>query len=83
MYNVEQCRFIGQMVKHTLAQFVLKAFPTAKADVIIQHGPKNECEYVSPLAMKAFNVNKDKATGIAFGCKTIEEFAQKIVDNFH
>ena len=33
--------------------------------------------------MKAFNMNKDKATGTAFGCKTIEEFAQRIVENFH
>lgn len=28
-------------------------------------------------------MNKEKGTGTAFGCKTVEEYAQKIVDSFH
>ena len=43
MYNVEKCRFISKMVKQTLGEFMIKAFPAIKADVIIQNGPKNEC----------------------------------------
>lgn len=33
--------------------------------------------------MKLFNMNKDKKTGISLGCKSVEEFAQKIVDNLY
>lgn len=28
-------------------------------------------------------MNKDKATGTAFGCKNVEEYAKKIVESFH
>ena len=81
MYNVEKCRFISQMVKQTLREVMLRAFPTVKGDVLLQGGVKNECEYVSATAMKLFNMNKDKKEGTALGCKSVEEFAQKIVDN--
>jgi hypothetical protein len=37
---------------------------------------------VTASAMKEFNRNKDKKLGTSFGCKNVEEFAQKIVDNF-
>lgn len=30
MYNVEKCRFISKMVKQTLNEFIMKAFPGAK-----------------------------------------------------
>ena len=33
--------------------------------------------------MKLFNMNKDKKTGISLGCKSVEEFAQKIVDSLY
>lgn len=33
--------------------------------------------------MKEFNRNKDKKLGTSLGCKSVEEFAQKIVDNFY
>jgi len=59
-----------------------KAFPTLKDEVLLQNGPKNECEYVTPNAMKEFNKNKDKKAGTSLGCKTVEEFAQRIVDSF-
>jgi hypothetical protein len=31
---------------------MLKAFPAIKNDIILQNGPKNECEYVSPSVMR-------------------------------
>lgn len=27
-------------------------------------------------------MNKDKKTGLSFGCKTVNEFADKVVQNF-
>ena len=66
-----------------MSQIINRAFPTINTDVLIQNGPRNECEYVSPSAMKLFNMNKDKKTGVSLGCKSVEEFAQKIVDHFY
>ena len=63
--------------------FIQKAFPTINEEVLLQNGPKNQCEYVTASAMKEFNRNKDKKLGTSFGCKNVEEFAQKIVDNFY
>lgn len=33
--------------------------------------------------MKEFNRNKDKKLGTSLGCKSVEEFAQMIVDSFY
>ena len=66
-----------------MRKIVKKAFPTVDEQILLQNGPKNECEYVSASAMKEFNRNKDKKTGTALGCKSAEQFAQKIVDNFY
>jgi len=33
--------------------------------------------------MKEFNRNKDKKAGTSLGCKSVEEFAQRIVENFY
>ena len=33
--------------------------------------------------MKLSNMNKDNKTGDSLGCKSVEEFAQKIVDSLH
>lgn len=83
MYQAEAGRFIARLVKQTLSQIVNKAFPTINTDILLQNAPKNEWEYVSPSAMKLYNMNKDKKTGVSLGCKTVEEFAQKIVDSFY
>ena len=53
-----------------------------KSDILLQAGPKNECDYVSPSAMKEFNVHKNKKEGTTFGCKTVKEFADQIAKNF-
>lgn len=66
-----------------MRQIIKKAFPTVNEEVLLQNGPKNQCEYVTPSAMKQFNKNKDKKQGTSLGCKNVEEFAQKIVDNFY
>lgn len=83
MQKVEGCRFIAKLVKETMKSIISKAFPTINEEVLLQNGPKYECEYVTPSAMKEFNRNKDKKEGTSLGCKTVEEFAQKIVDSFY
>lgn len=40
MYLAE-CRFIARLVKQTMSQVVNQAFPTIKADILLQNGPKN------------------------------------------
>lgn len=83
MYKVEGCKFVAKMVKKTMRDIVKKAFPTVDEEILLQNGPKNECQYVSASAMKEFNRNKDKKLGTSLGCKSVEEFAQKIVDSFY
>lgn len=80
MQKVEQ-KFVAQAVKETMSALFHRAFGI-KSEVLLQHGPKNECEYVSPSAMKEFNINKNKKEGTAFGCKTVAEFARKAADHF-
>lgn len=82
MQKAPSCIFIASLVKQTMRKIMKKAFPTVDEEILLQNGPKNECEYVTASAMKEFNRNKDKKEGTALGCKTVEEFAQKIVDNF-
>lgn len=81
MQKVE-CKFITPLVKETLAVFFNKAFGI-KSDILLQNGPKGECEYVSPSAMKEFNVHRNKKEGTTFGCKTVVEFAKKAAEGFH
>lgn len=38
-------------VKHVLSAVIHKTFGI-KSEVLLQNGPKGECEYVSPSAMK-------------------------------
>lgn len=52
MQKVEGCRFIAKLVKETMKNIINKAFPTINEEVLIQNGPKYECEYVTPSAMK-------------------------------
>ena len=52
MYKVEGCRFIAKMVKQTMREIITKAFPAVNEEVLLQNGPKNECEYVTASAMK-------------------------------
>jgi hypothetical protein len=52
MYKVENSKFVTRVVKETLTNIMVKAFPGIKPDVLLQNGPKGECEYVSPSAMK-------------------------------
>lgn len=66
-----ETRFVSRLVKDTLKEIIQKAFPAVKNEITLQNGPKNECEYVSPNAMKEFNMNKNKKEGTAFGCKTV------------
>ena len=47
-----ETKFIARLVKEQLKEIVQSAFPTIKNDPLLQNGPKNECEYVSPIAMK-------------------------------
>jgi len=81
MQKIEQ-KFVAQAVRETLSGFFGKAFGI-KADVLLQHGPKNEFEYVSPSAMKEFNVNRNKKEGTSFGCKTVAEFAQRVAQSYY
>lgn len=60
MQKVEGCRFIAKLVKQQMKEIIKRAFPTVNEDVLLQNGPKNECEYVTASAMKEFNRNKDK-----------------------
>ena len=46
-----ESKFIGVVVKEVVAAVINKAFGI-KSDVMLQNGPKNECDYVSPSAMK-------------------------------
>jgi arginyl-tRNA synthetase len=80
MQKLEQ-KFIAPLVRETLSAIFGKAFGI-KTDVLLQPGPKNEFEYVSPSAMKAFNLNLNKKEGTSFGCKTVAEFAQKVAQNY-
>lgn len=52
MDKVEGCRFIAKMVKQAMKDIVKKAFPTINEEILLQNGPKNECEYVTASAMK-------------------------------
>lgn len=72
-----ETKFVTHLVKEVLGTIIHSTFGV-KADVLLQNGPKNECEYVSPSAMKEFNIHKNKKEGTAFGCKTVLEFAKKI-----
>jgi arginyl-tRNA synthetase len=74
-------RFISVLVKEYLTAVMHKAFGI-KADVLLQNGPTGECEYVSPSAMKEFNVHKNKKEGTTFGCKTVVEFAKKVEESY-
>ena len=67
---------------YVLAVFFNKSFGI-KSDILLQNGPKGECEYVSPSAMKEFNVHRNKKEGTTFGCKTVVEFAKKAAEGFH
>ncbi len=58
MQKVET-KFVSQLVKETIGAIFHKAFGI-KSDVLLQNGPKGECEYVSPSAMKEFNVHRNK-----------------------
>lgn len=77
-----EVKFVSQVVKETLSTFFHKSFGI-KCDVLLQNGPKGECEYVSPSAMKEFNVHRNKKEGTSFGCKTVVEFAKKATEGFH
>lgn len=81
MQKVEN-RFVSQLVKDTLGTIFNKAFGI-KSDILLQNGPKGECEYVSPSAMKEFNVHRNKKEGTSFGCKTVVEFARKATESFY
>lgn len=50
MQKVEN-KFVSHVVKETVGAIFYKAFGI-KSDVLLQNGPKGECEYVSPSAMK-------------------------------
>ncbi len=65
-----ETRFVSHVVKDVMAAILHKTFGI-KAEVLLQNGPKGECEYVSPSAMKEFNVHKNKKEGTTFGCKTV------------
>lgn len=36
-----ETKFVSKLVKETLKDIILRAFPGAKSDITIQHGPKN------------------------------------------
>lgn len=36
-----ETKFVSKLVKETLSQIIVKAFPTLKGDVLIQNGLKN------------------------------------------
>jgi len=36
-----ETKFVSKLVKETLSQILLKAFPNVKGDVLLQNGPKN------------------------------------------
>jgi arginyl-tRNA synthetase len=80
MQKVES-KFVSHLVKETIGSIFHKAFGI-KSDILLQNGPKNECEYVSPSAMKEFNVHRNKKEGTTFGCKTVVEFARKATESF-
>jgi arginyl-tRNA synthetase len=42
---------------------------------------RQDYEYLSPVAIKEFNVNKNKKDGTSLGFKTLQEFAQNIVSS--
>lgn len=65
------------MVKEFIGAVIHKSFGI-KTDVLLQLGPKGECDYVSPSAMKEFNMNKNKKEGTSLGCKTVIEFSKKV-----
>jgi hypothetical protein len=51
---------------------VAKAFPTIKPDVLLQNELRQDYEYLTPLAIKEFNVNKNKKEGTSLGFKTLQ-----------
>ena len=75
-----ETKLISVLVKDYLGAVLHKSFGI-KSDVLLQNGPKGQCEYVSPSAMKEFNVHKNKQEGTSFGCKSVVEFAKKIEEN--
>lgn len=70
---------MSHAVKEVLATILNKTFGI-KSDVLIQNGPKGECDYVSASAMKEFNVHRNKKEGTTFGCKTVAEFAKAVAE---
>jgi len=76
-----ETKCIVNAVKGVLSAIIHKAFGI-KSEVLLQNGPKGECEYVSPSAMKEFNIHRNKKEGTTFGCKTVVEFAKRIEENF-
>lgn len=76
-----ETKCIVAAVRGVLSSVIQKSFGI-KSDVLLQNGPKGECEYVSPSAMKEFNIHRNKKEGTTFGCKTVVEFAKRIEENF-
>ena len=74
-------KFVSVFVRDVMGAIINKAFGI-KADILLQNGPKGECEYVSPSAMKEFNVHRNKKEGHTFGTKSVVEFAKKIEESF-
>ena len=75
-------KLVSHAVKEVLANIFHKAFDI-KAEILLQNGPKGECEYVSPSAMKDFNVNRNKKEGTTFRHKTVVDFAKAVQANFY
>lgn len=44
-------KFVNVFVREVMGAIINKAFGI-KSDILLQNGPKNECDYVSPSAMK-------------------------------
>lgn len=75
-----ELKFVSRLVKQVLQGCVARAFPAIKPEILLQNEMRQDYEYITPVAIKEFNVNKDKKTGTSFGFKTLQEFAQHIVD---
>lgn len=75
----KELRFVSRLVKSAMGEGFKKAFPTVNGDVIIQNEMRNDYDYLCPSAIKYFSMNLNKKEGLSLGCKSLTEFAERVI----
>jgi hypothetical protein len=77
----KELRFVSRLVKSVLRDGFAKAFPGLNVDVIIQNEMRNEYDYLCPSAIKYYSMNLNKKEGQSLGCKSVKDFAEKVISS--